>query len=61
MIQKNNLTFSSLKSLGHSDLVKPTSKLNSTCPIKAFTFPVPYTLQEETLNQLSAFEEAGII
>lgn len=62
ILKENFAAFSSsLKSLGHTDLVKPEIKFTSECSIKCLPFPIPQALQAEAKKQIQELVEAGII
>lgn len=62
ILTENYAAFSlTLKTLGHSDLVKPELKFTSNCPIKCLPFPIPQALQAEAKKQIQDLIEAGII
>lgn len=62
VLKENFAAFStSLKTLGHSDLVKPEIKFTSNCPIKCLPFPIPQALQAEAKSQIQELIDAGII
>lgn len=52
---------SSLKSLGHSDIIKPVINFTTEYPVKALPFPVPQALQAEVKKQIEDMVAAGII
>lgn len=70
-LQKNKLTgilmenyaaFSkSLKTLGHTDKIKPTISLISDFPVRTLPFPIPQALQDEAYSQIKELEQAGLI
>jgi transposase InsO family protein len=52
---------SSLKSMGHTDAVKPSLTFTQDFPLKSLPFPIPQNLQAEAKRQLHELLEAGII
>lgn len=52
---------SSLKTLGHTDLIIPKIKFTQDYPMKSLPFPIPNALQAETKRQIDELLEAGII
>ena len=52
---------SSLKTLGHSDLVIPKIELTSTLPIACKSYNIPYAIREDAKKILEEMMEAGII
>lgn len=62
ILKENYAAFSSsLKTLGHTDLIKADINFTSNCPIKCLPFPIPQALQAEAKQQLQDLIDAGII
>lgn len=62
LLTKNYAVFSSsLKTLGHTDLVKPKIELVSELPIACKSYNIPYAIRDDAKKILEEMIEAGII
>lgn len=62
LLMKNYAVFSkSLKTLGHTDAVKPHLECTSNYPIKCLPYPIPFSLQDQVKGQLRELQDADII
>ena len=62
LVKNNKQVFSkSLKTLGHTDLIRPEIQLNSDLPVASKPYSIPFAMRQDAKNLLNEFLEAGLI